>query len=142
MSIVVNGVELTEVIYAGVNLDIVKVKKGTAEAVTVFENQTGYSVTFNDSMQWNTYASSLDARQYSLDGGSTWEDIPNNLPFTIENAKTIMLKLSTGFGVDLQPKASCSAIGLDTGYVSSLTITQDYNLSSNVTIDLAVLLND
>ena len=37
MSIVVNGVELTEVIYAGVNLDTVKVKKGTAEAVTVFE---------------------------------------------------------------------------------------------------------
>ncbi len=37
MSIIVNGVELTEVIYAGVNLDIVKVKKGTAEAVTVFE---------------------------------------------------------------------------------------------------------
>ena len=40
MSIVVNGVELTEVIYAGVNLDIVKVKKGTAEAVTVFEKIT------------------------------------------------------------------------------------------------------
>ena len=37
MSIIVNGVELTEVIYAGVNLDIVKVKKGAAEAVTVFE---------------------------------------------------------------------------------------------------------
>ena len=37
MSIIVNGVELTEVIYAGVNLDTVKVKKGTAEAVTVFE---------------------------------------------------------------------------------------------------------
>ena len=40
MSIIVNGVELTEVIYAGVNLDIVKVKKGTAEAVTVFEKIT------------------------------------------------------------------------------------------------------
>ena len=40
MSIVVNGVELTEVIYAGVNLDTVKVKKGTAEAVTVFEKIT------------------------------------------------------------------------------------------------------
>ena len=37
MSIIVNGIELTEVIYAGVNLDTVKVKKGTAEAVTVFE---------------------------------------------------------------------------------------------------------
>lgn len=37
MSIIVNGVELTEVIYAGVNLDIIKVKKGAAEAVTVFE---------------------------------------------------------------------------------------------------------
>ena len=37
MSIIVNGVELTEVIYAGVNLDTVKVKNGTAEAVTVFE---------------------------------------------------------------------------------------------------------
>ena len=40
MSIIVNGVELTEVIYAGVNLDTVKVKKGTAEAVTVFERMT------------------------------------------------------------------------------------------------------
>ena len=40
MSIIVNGVELTEVIYAGVNLDIVKVKKGAAEAVTVFEKIT------------------------------------------------------------------------------------------------------
>lgn len=40
MSIIVNGIELTEVIYAGVNLDIVKVKKGTAEAVTVFEKIT------------------------------------------------------------------------------------------------------
>lgn len=40
MSIIVNGIELTEVIYAGVNLDIVKVKKGTAEAVTVFEKAT------------------------------------------------------------------------------------------------------
>lgn len=37
MSIIVNGVELTEVIYADVNLDTIKVKKGTAEAVTVFE---------------------------------------------------------------------------------------------------------
>ena len=37
MSIIVNGVELTEVIYASVNLDTVKVKKGAAEAVTVFE---------------------------------------------------------------------------------------------------------
>ena len=40
MSIIVNGIELTEVIYAGVNLDIVKVKKGAAEAVTVFEKIT------------------------------------------------------------------------------------------------------
>ena len=40
MSIIVNGVELTEVIYAGVNLDTVKVKKGSAEAVTVFEKIT------------------------------------------------------------------------------------------------------
>ena len=40
MSIIVNGVELTEVIYAGVNLDTIKVKKGTAEAVTVFEKIT------------------------------------------------------------------------------------------------------
>ena len=40
MSIIVNGIELTQVIYAGVNLDTVKVKKGTAEAVTVFEKIT------------------------------------------------------------------------------------------------------
>ena len=40
MSIIVNGVELTEVIYAGVNLDTVKVTNGTAEAVTVFERIT------------------------------------------------------------------------------------------------------
>ena len=93
-------------------------------------------------MQWNTYASNLDTRQYSINSGSTWNDIPNDLPFTIEGAKTIMLKLSTGLGVDLQPKASCSAIGLDTGYISSLTTTQDYNLSTNITIDLEILLND
>ena len=40
MSIIVNGIELTEVIYAGVNLDAIKVKKGAAEAVTVFEKIT------------------------------------------------------------------------------------------------------
>ena len=40
MSIIVNGIELTEIIYAGVKLDTVKVKKGTAEAVTVFEKIT------------------------------------------------------------------------------------------------------
>ena len=44
MSIIVNGVELTEVIYAGVNLDTVKVKKGTAEAVTVFEKAAAMPV--------------------------------------------------------------------------------------------------
>lgn len=47
MSIIVNGIELTEVIYAGVNLDIVKVKKGTAEAVTVFEKITQLSTPQN-----------------------------------------------------------------------------------------------
>ena len=44
MSIIVNGVELTEVIYAGVNLDTVKVKKGAAEAVTVFEKAAAMPV--------------------------------------------------------------------------------------------------
>ena len=44
MSIIVNGIELTEVIYAGVNLDTVKVKKGTAEAVTVFEKAAAMPV--------------------------------------------------------------------------------------------------
>lgn len=47
MSIIVNGIELTEVIYAGVNLDTVKVKKGTAEAVTVFEKMTQLSTPQN-----------------------------------------------------------------------------------------------
>ena len=37
MSIKVNGTELTEVIYQGVNVDTVKVIKGTADPVTVFE---------------------------------------------------------------------------------------------------------
>ena len=52
MSIIVNGVELTEAIYAGVNHDIVKVKKGTAEAVTVFEKITQLEGTwvFNDTV--------------------------------------------------------------------------------------------
>ena len=47
MSIIVNGIELTEVIYAGVNLDTVKVKKGAAEAVTVFEKITQLSTPQN-----------------------------------------------------------------------------------------------
>lgn len=54
MSIIVNGIELTEVIYAGVNLDIVKVKKGTAEAVTVFEKITQLATPQNVSADGTT----------------------------------------------------------------------------------------
>ena len=54
MSIIVNGVELTEVIYAGVNLDIVKVKKGAAEAVTVFEKITQLATPQNVSANGTT----------------------------------------------------------------------------------------
>lgn len=54
MSIIVNGIELTEVIYAGVNLDIVKVKKGAAEAVTVFEKMTQLATPQNVSADGTT----------------------------------------------------------------------------------------
>lgn len=54
MSIIVNGIELTEVIYADVNLDIVKVKKGTAEAVTVFEKITQLATPQNVSADGTT----------------------------------------------------------------------------------------
>lgn len=54
MSIIVNGIELTEVIYAGVNLDTVKVKKGTAEAVTVFEKMTQLATPQNVSADGTT----------------------------------------------------------------------------------------
>ncbi len=54
MSIIVNGVELTEVIYAGVNLDTVKVKKGTAEAVTIFEKITQLATPQNVSANGTT----------------------------------------------------------------------------------------
>lgn len=54
MSIIVNGVELTEVIYAGVNLDTIKVKKGAAEAVSVFEKITQLATPQNVSADGTT----------------------------------------------------------------------------------------
>lgn len=86
MSIIVNGVELTEVIYAGVNLDIVKVKKGAAEAVTVFEKitqlTTPQNVTANGTtVSWDAVE---NATSYAVlaDGVSIGEYTPFNVTIT------------------------------------------------------------
>lgn len=83
MSIIVNGVELTEVIYAGVNLDTVKVKKGTAEAVTVFEKITqlatpqnvtanGTTVSWDEVANATSYAMLADGNEIGiLETGAT-----------------------------------------------------------------------
>ena len=90
MSIVVNGVELTEVIYAGVNLDIVKVKKGTAEAVTVFEKITQLATPQNvtadgTTVSWDTVE---NATSYAVlaDGSEigTVQAAANLISFTID----------------------------------------------------------
>lgn len=87
MSIIVNGIELTEVIYAGVNLDIVKVKKGTAEAVTVFEKITQLATPQNVSadgtmVSWDEVE---NATSYDIlaDGVSIGEYTPQPEPTTI-----------------------------------------------------------
>ena len=89
MSIIVNGVELTEVIYAGVNLDIVKVKKGTAEAVTVFEKITQLATPQNvtadgTTVSWDTVE---NATSYAVlaDGSEigTVQAAANLISFTI-----------------------------------------------------------
>ena len=88
MSIIVNGVELTEVIYAGVNLDTVKVKKGIAEAVTVFEKitqlATPQNVTANGTtVSWDAVE---NATRYEVlaDGASIGEySVPSGYRVTL-----------------------------------------------------------
>ena len=84
MSIIVNGVELTEVIYAGVNLDTVKVKKGTAEAVTVFEKITQLATPQNVTADGTTV--SWDA----VENATSYEVIEggNNVLGTVEGTTT------------------------------------------------------
>ena len=94
MSIIVNGVELTEVIYAGVNLDTVKVKKGTAEAVTVFEKITqlatpqnvtadGTTVSWDAVENATSYAVLADGNEIGTAGG-----VVSN--FTLSNGETLL----------------------------------------------------
>ena len=88
MSIIVNGIELTEVIYAGVNLDTVNVKKGTAEAVTVFEKitqlATPQNVTANGTtVSWDAVE---NATSYEVlaDGASIGEySVPSGYTVTL-----------------------------------------------------------
>lgn len=88
MSIIVNGIELTEVIYAGVNLDIVKVKKGAAEAVTVFEKITQLSTPQNVSADGTTV--SWDA----VENATSYEVIEggNNVLGTVKASFTLSVR--------------------------------------------------
>lgn len=94
MSIIVNGIELTEVIYAGVNLDIVKVKKGTAEAVTVFEKMTQLATPQNVSADGTTVSWDAveNATSYAVlaDGNEigTVELVVSN--FTLSDGSTLI----------------------------------------------------
>ena len=91
MSIIVNGVELTEVIYAGVNLDTVKVKKGTAEAVTVFEKITQLATPQNVTADGTTV--SWDA----VENATSYEVIEggNNVLGTVTASSKVTLKLTS-----------------------------------------------
>ena len=135
MSIIVNGVELTEAIYAGVNLDIVKVKKGTAEAVTVFEKITqlatpqnvtadGTTVSWDAVENAKSYAVLADGSEIgTVEGAATkilaagtykWKDVPN---FTGAPASTLFdfldINGSSYFGVGIT--------GTTSGYVNYFT---------------------
>ena len=94
MSIIVNGIELTEVIYAGVNLDTVKVKKGTAEAVTVFEKITQLATPQNVTADGTTVSWDAveNATSYAVlaDGNEigTVEGIATN--FTLSDGSTLL----------------------------------------------------
>lgn len=100
------------------------------------------TITFVDDTQWNDYAQDLDHREYSIDNGQTWETIPNTLPISI-SSNQIMLRLGYGFSGNIKPKAVCSALGLDTGYIaSSSSQTQNYSLIEDITIQLSVLYDD
>ena len=90
MSIIVNGIELTEVIYAGVNLDTVEVKKGTAEAVTVFEKMTQLATPQNVTADGTTV--SWDA----VENATSYEVIEggNNVLGTYTPTTTVALSLT------------------------------------------------
>ena len=87
MSIIVNGVELTEVIYAGVNLDIVKVKKGAAEAVTVFEKITQLATPQNVTANGTTVS---------------WDAVENATSYEVLADGARIGTVSTGYKVTFQ----------------------------------------
>ena len=94
MSIIVNAVELTEVIYAGVNLDSVKVKKGAAETVTVFERITQLATPQNVTADGTTVSWDAveNATSYAVlaDGSEigTVEGVVSN--FTLSDGSTLL----------------------------------------------------
>ena len=90
MSIIVNGVELTEVIYAGVNLDTVKVKKGAAEAVTVFEKITQLAT------PQNVTADGTNVSWDAVENATSYEVIEdgNNVLGTYTPTTTVALSLT------------------------------------------------
>ena len=120
MSIVVNGVELTEVIYAGVNLDTVKVKKGTAEAVTVFEKApqeytdcitfTGETSDFAlkaTSKEWDgTVEYSTDHNTWTVWDGTEVSSVDKKL--YLRGSGNTKFYTSNGAGLQLSAKAACS----------------------------------
>ena len=106
MSIIVNGVELTEVIYAGVNLDIVKVKKGAAEAVTVFEKITQLATPQN----------------VTADGTVvSWDEVENATSYAVlADGASIgtVEKAANGYNVEISysnPKSGVGFYSLDNG---------------------------
>lgn len=92
MSIIVNGVELTEVIYAGVNLDIVKVKKGAAEAVTVFEKITQLATPQNVSADGTTVS---------------WDEVENATSYeVIEGGNNVLGTVKASFTLSVRNNES------------------------------------
>ena len=110
MSIIVNGVELTEVIYAGVNLDTVKVKKGAAEAVTVFEKITQLATPQNVTADGTTV--SWDA----VENATSYEVIEggNNVLGTVTASSKVTFKF-TSYGISLASSRGYVYYSLDNG---------------------------
>ena len=108
MSIIVNGIELTEVIYAGVNLDIVKVKKGTAEAVTVFEKITQLATPQNVTadgtvVSWDEVenATSYEVLADGTSIGTVEQQIVGyNVSISNVSQHSMSSKFNVGFGYD------------------------------------------
>ena len=109
MSIIVNGVELTEVIYAGVNLDTVKVKKGIAEAVTVFEKITQLATPQNVTADGTTV--SWDA----VENATSYAVLADgNEIGTVNKVYNVTFKF-TSYGISLASSRGCVYYSLDNG---------------------------